>query len=44
MDAQDAQDVIHRLVNTPYASRVLRCVSFDHIEEGVRKIDYYRCI
>ena len=39
MDAQDAQDVIHRLVNTPYASEFYGA-SFDYIEEGVRKIDY----
>ena len=38
-DAQDAQDVIHRLVNTPYASEFYGA-SFDYIEEGVRKIDY----
>lgn len=31
MDAQDAQDVIHRLVNTPYASEFYGA-SFDYIE------------
>ena len=39
MDAKDAQDVIHRLVNTPYASEFYGA-TFDYIEEGVQKIDY----
>lgn len=39
MDAQDAKDVIHRLVVTPYANEFYGA-SFHYIEEGVQKIDY----
>ena len=39
MDAQDAADVIHRLVNTPYASEFYGA-SFEYIEEGLQKIDH----
>lgn len=39
MDAASAKDVLHRLVETPYANE-LYGTSFNYIEEGVRKVDF----